>query len=175
MHAAEYPKPTNTARLIQAALPQTHIFLWQGSTPPPELATLLGDRRFTPYMVFPHGQSGLFERLRERPWRPETMPAFLILDGTWKQTRKMFLRSPYLRGLPWVTIIPEAPSAYALRQQRCATHLSTVEVAIALLQQVGDSPDSRRLAAYFQRFTAYSWAVRYGRPLPTLLPAAPFA
>jgi len=123
-----------------------------------------------PYLLFPHGDPTLFARLRERPWQPDRIPAFVLLDGTWTQARKMFSRSPYLHGLPRMAIAPHIPSAYLLRRQSCAAHLCTVEVAIALLEQIAEPTASSILQAYFRLFAESSMAARHGHPLHTPLP-----
>jgi DTW domain-containing protein YfiP len=170
MHPDEYRKPTNTARLIGASIPHTRFFPWYRTAPPSELITLLGERRFTPYLLVPHGDAMLFEGLREHSWPPESMPAFVLLDGTWSQARKMLHRSPYLQGIPRMAIQPKTPSTYRLRCQRCPQHLSTVEVAIALLEQLDEMTASRVLHAYFRVFAEACMAARHGHPLTKSLP-----
>ena len=151
MHPDECRKPTNTARLIGASIPHTRFFPWYRTAPPAELIALLTDRQFMPYLLVPQGDATLFERLRERAWLPDRVPAFVLLDGTWSQARKMLHRSPYLQGIPRMAIQPNAPSTYRLRCQRCAQHLSTVEVAIALLEQLGGGYCQQGPARLFSR------------------------
>jgi DTW domain-containing protein YfiP len=69
IHSDEYTKPTNTARLIGASIPYTRFFLWHRTTPPTELVALLTHCRFMPYLLVPHGDSTLFTRLPEHPYR----------------------------------------------------------------------------------------------------------
>ncbi len=170
IHPDEYRKPTNTARLIGASIQHTRFFPWYRTAPPAGLITLLRERRFMPYLLVPEGDATLFERLPERPWLPDAVPAFVLLDGTWSQARKMLHRSPYLQGIPRMAIQPRAPSTYRLRCQRCAQHLSTVEVAIALLEQLDEITASRVLHAYFRVFAEMGMAARHGHPLTKSLP-----
>jgi DTW domain-containing protein YfiP len=170
IHPEEYRKSTNTARLIGASIPHTRFFSWYRTTPPAGLITLLGDRQFMPYLLVPQGDAMLFERLRERPWLPDRVPAFVLLDGTWSQTTKMLHRSSYLQGLPRIAIQPRAPSTYRLRCQRCAQHLCTVEVAIALLEQLEEDTASSILQAYFRVFAERCMAARHGHLLKKSLP-----
>ena len=165
IHPDEYRKPTNTARLIGACMPHTRFFPWYRTAPPAEFIALLTDRRFMPYLLIPQGDVTLFERLRERPWLPARVPAFVLLDGTWSQATKMLHRSPYLQGIPRMAIQPRAPSTYRLRCQRYAQHLSTVEVAIALLEQLEEATASSILHAYFRVFAERCMAARHGHPL----------
>jgi len=173
IHPDECMKPTNTARLIGATIPHTCFFPWHRTAPPTALMALLKDQRFMPYVLSPYGDPTLFERLHERPWLPDRVPAFVLLDGTWSQASKIFSRSPYLQGIPRMAIQPQRPSAYTLRRQHCATHLSTVEVAMALLEQVEAPTASRTLGAYFHLFAASYLAARHGhrlkKPPPEML------
>ena len=169
IHPDELRKPTNTARLIGATIPHTRFFPWYRTAPPAALVTLLRDGRFLPYVLFPDGDPGHFERLRQRPWLPGRVPAFVLLDGTWSQARKIFRRSPYLQDLPTMSMHPQVPSAYRLRRQHCAAHLATVEVAMALLEQLEGPTASRILQAYFRVFTDRCMAARHGHaPTPHL-------
>lgn len=170
MHPDEGRKPTNTARLIAATMPHTRVFVWQRTAPPPGLLDLLSSPRFAPYVVFPQGDVEGFTHLAADGGHAGQVPAFVLLDGTWSQTRKMFVRSTYLRGVPCLTLQPKTPSTYALRQQVREDYLSTVEVAIALLAQLGDGEASHILHAYFRVFTASYLAVRQGHPLREALP-----
>src|SRR5690349_12822364 len=79
-------------------------------------------------------------------------------------------QSPYLHGLPRMAIQPQSPSSYGLRRQRCAEHLSTVEVAIALLEQVAEPTASSILRAYFRVFTESYMAARHGHSVRQYLP-----
>jgi DTW domain-containing protein len=170
MHPDECHKPTNTARLIGASMPHTRLFPWYRTVPPAGFIELLSDRRFLPYLLVPQGDATLFEGLRARPWLPDRVPAFVLLDGTWSQARKMLHRSPYLQGIPRMAIQPDAPSIYRLRCQCCAQHLSTVEVAIALLEQLGEVTASSILRAYFCVFAESCMAARHGHALRKPLP-----
>ncbi len=123
-----------------------------------------------PYLLVPQGDVTLFEHLHERPWLPDRVPAFVLLDGTWSQASKIFNKSPYLQSIPRMSIQPGAPSAYRLRRQRCVQHLSTVEVAIALLEQSEDPTASGALQAYFRVFVESYMATKYGHVLTKPLP-----
>lgn len=170
IHPDEHRKTTNTARLLRATLPSTRLFPWQRTEPPPALLPLLTTPLVQPYVLCPEGDVQLFEHLTARPWLPDRAPAFVLVDGTWSQARKMLHHSPYLQGVPRMALRPEVPSIYTLRRQADAQHLSTVEVAIALLAQCGEENASQLLHAYFRVFMAHTMAARHGHRLTTPLP-----
>lgn len=170
IHPDEARKTTNTARLLQATLPQTRLFPWRRTEAPAGLWPLVSSPLVQPYVLCPDGDVQLFEHLQARPWLPERAPAFILVDGTWSQARKMLYHSPYLQGIPRLAIQPEAPSIYTLRRQVGTQHLSTVEAAMALLAQCGEGLASEVLRAYFRLFLAHSMAARHGHRLTTPLP-----
>ena len=171
IHPDEYRKPTNTARLIGASIPQTRFFPWYRTAPPAGLITLLRDRRCMPYLLVPQGDATLFERLRERPWLPDRVPAFVLLDGTWSQASKMLHRSPYLRGHPqdghstWGSFYVSAalptlcPAPVHCGSGYCAPGTALEEVTASSV-----------LHAYFRVFAERCMAARYGHPLKKSLP-----
>lgn len=60
----------------------------------------------------------------------------LILDGTWKKTKKMLFLNPALAKLPRIVINPDLPSSYKIRKQKNAQSLSTLEATMLLLEQL---------------------------------------
>lgn len=60
----------------------------------------------------------------------------LVLDGTWRKTRKMLFLNPELAALPRVQIHPTAPSVYSIRKQKNATSFSTLEAVQQLLREL---------------------------------------
>ncbi|WP_084657332.1 tRNA-uridine aminocarboxypropyltransferase [Hydrogenovibrio kuenenii] len=60
----------------------------------------------------------------------------LILDGTWKKTKKMLFLNPALAKLPRIVINPDLPSNYKIRKQKNAQSLSTLEATMLLLEQL---------------------------------------
>lgn len=63
----------------------------------------------------------------------------LVLDGTWRKTRKMLFLNPELAALPRVQIHPKAPSVYSIRKQKNATSFSTLEAVKQLLIELDPS------------------------------------
>lgn len=63
----------------------------------------------------------------------------LVLDGTWRKTRKMLFLNPALATLPRVQIHPNAPSVYSIRKQKNAQSFSTLEAVKQLLIELDPS------------------------------------
>jgi hypothetical protein len=90
---------------------------------------LLADPQWQPYLVFP-GEFVAPERVVNSlmPQRAKR-PLFVLLDATWAEARKMFLKSPYLNHLPVLSLQPDQASNYQLRRSTRDDHLCTSEVA----------------------------------------------
>ena len=171
MHSMEPLKPTNTGRLIADCITDTYAFVWSRTSVAPELLELLADPQWQPYVVFPaeYAQNGQPVVSRIEP-QGGKRPLLIILDATWTQARKMFRKSPWLDGLPVLSLQTEQLSRYRLRRSTREEHLCTVEVATACLGLAGEDATANLLNDYFDVFTdAYlasrgNWGVTASLP-----------
>lgn len=79
------------------------------------------------------------ERLNNQTEKWERETRIIILDGTWKKTRKMLFLNPWLAELPRVELSPQTVSQYAqtgLRKVKNTQSLSTLEAVQLLLSQL---------------------------------------
>lgn len=156
-HSMEHFKPTNTGRLIRDVLPDTEVFTWYRTAPDKRLLALLEDPRFAPFVVFPDDQPDYAERVVGIDAVTDIraagrIPVYLLLDGTWRQARRIFRKSPYLDALPVLPLRTERLTRYRLRKPASASHLCTAEVAAELLRQGGDGDAALALDDYFDAF-----------------------
>ncbi|MBR9827470.1 MAG: DTW domain-containing protein [Oceanospirillales bacterium] len=158
-HRYEFYKPTNTGRLIVDSIADTRVFEWSRTEPSSELLTALADERYTPCLVFPAGED-YQHRMVDSLSGDSRIPVFIILDGTWRQARRMFRHSRYLQDIPVIEPKTDRLSRYQLRRSKIDHHLCTAEVAVALLEQVGDVAAATHLEEYFERFNSGYIATR---------------
>jgi DTW domain-containing protein YfiP len=151
-HSAELKKPTNTGQLIADCLPNASIFAWDRVTLPTGLISLLHDKKYDPYLIFPDDRPDCQVRVKEFTRDESRVPAFLILDGTWKQARKMLRKSEYLADLPVLPVKTKTKSEYILRRPADQGMLCTAEVAIELLKLNGEAEAAADLYSYFKTF-----------------------
>lgn len=155
MYKDEYYKPSNTGRVIADVIPDNHAFLWHRVTPDPDLITLINNPNYAPILVFPH------EYAQPSRWitSPQQLPSikqgktplFIMLDGTWREAKKMF-KSPSLASIPVLGIQPEEASNYRLREAAHEHQLCTAEVAIEILRLAEDNFAADTLNEYFNIF-----------------------
>jgi DTW domain-containing protein YfiP len=67
--------------------------------------------------------------------QPERM-RLVVLDGTWRKSRKMLFTNPLLQTLPRLPLQHLPPSAYRIRKAHLPDQLSTLEATCAALAQV---------------------------------------
>ncbi len=169
-HSIEHFKPTNTGRLIGDVLTNTRVFTWYRTAPDETLAALLQDPRYAPFVIFPDDQPDYAERVVgleavQAVKQQSRIPVFIILDGTWRQARRMFRKSPYLDTLPVLPLRTERETRYRLRKPASKAHLCTAEVAIELLRQSGDENAASVLDDYFDVFNDSYAESRYYRKI----------
>lgn len=168
MHPEEVNKPTNTARLIGDTLPATRVFAWDRMEPPAALLALLQDPQYQPFIIFPDDQPDYQHRVVEfesaRIGQEARRPVFILLDGTWRQARRMFRKSPWLDALPVLPLRTEQKTGYRLRKPASEQHLCTAEVGIELLKLAGDLQAAEVLQQYFTVFNEGYGAARHQRP-----------
>jgi DTW domain-containing protein YfiP len=147
-------KPSNTGWLIADVVKDTFAFGWARTEVDPALLVLLADSQWQPVVVFP-GDFVETERVVHEVTvtNGHKRPLFILLDATWPEARKMFRKSPYLNGLPVLSLNPEQVSNYKLRRSRRVDHFCTSEVASLCLELVGEAHAAQSLQAWLEVYT----------------------
>ncbi len=172
MHRIEVFKPTNTGRLIADVLPeQTHVFCWSRTEPAKDLLALLRDDNRRCFIVFPAssdsnanvaGKAGrkIYNKIPDN----EKIPTFILLDGTWKQSGRMFHLSRWLDDVGCISLsdvlLRDYVKSYAMRKSHQDNYLSTAEAAALCLQLIDEQKNSAVLLNYFQLFNEHYLATR---------------
>ncbi len=155
MYHAEYYKPSNTGQLICDVIKDNYAFRWQRTELEESLEQLLNDEKWYPIIVFPHDSVEPDRQINQVPDAPELngkRPLLIFLDGTWRQAKKMFIKSPYLASLPVLQVSHKGKGDYQLREAFHEHHLSTVEVAAEIFRQVGETQIAENLTHLFEVF-----------------------
>jgi hypothetical protein len=79
------------------------------------LLDLVKNPDYQPMVVFPSSYAGPEREVLNAPPSGKP-PLFIMLDGTWPEARKMFRKSPWLDGLPLISVDLARVSAYSLRE-----------------------------------------------------------
>lgn len=128
-HVREAAKSTGTARIASLAMPNLRILDYRDNAEPArtELAETTVEGTF---VLFPTEDAAA-------PWDGTAVKRLLVLDGTWRQTRRMYARLPALHGLPKLALPEKAARVLRLRETKFEAGRSTLEAiaeAIGLLE-----------------------------------------
>ena len=127
-HQREGWKSTGTARIAALALPGLSCLEYGEDAQPAQAA-------LTPELL--EGAGVLFPAEPPAAWAPGTLRRLVVLDGTWRQARRMFKRLPALHALPRLSLPPQAHPVLRLRTTTFEDGRSTLEAiadALALLE-----------------------------------------
>ncbi len=85
----------------------------------------------------------------------------VVLDGTWRKSRKMLHLNPLLQTLPRLALSDLSPSNYRIRKAHLPDQLSTLEATCAALAQLeGDARPFDPLLHAFDGFVEQQMAYR---------------
>lgn len=162
MYDTEVLKPSNTGKLIADLIPDSFAFLWSRTEVNPEIIALINDPIWQPMIVFPKDYAGENREIFDNKITLSSgkRPLFIMLDGSWREAKKMFRRSPYLQHLPVVSFTPktssdssELSSRYQIRLAANNTELATAEVAAQVLSLMGEQTNADLLDLWFDVFS----------------------
>jgi DTW domain-containing protein YfiP len=169
-HPTEVWRPSNTAFLITQLYPSTLLVIRGDPDGETAFNQLLDGGEFQPYIIFPDDAAPEVGAARAAGLFNEKPPLFVLLDGSWRQARRMRRRHPVLAEMPVLSLVPRARSVYRVRKQVRDTNLCTAEAAALLLGrcQGRESPDER-LQTLFENWIDAVLVFR-GLPLDYRLP-----
>ena len=125
MHPREAKRERlGTGRLTRACLPRTDVCVGVDFTEDERIECLIRDETYDPFLLYPGGDLLGKSPVQARGGRPIRL---FLLDGTWPQAKVMMKRSRNLAQLPRLSIEPNSPSRFSIKQQPGALCLSTIE------------------------------------------------
>jgi DTW domain-containing protein YfiP len=165
-HPLEVANAKNSARLLHLSLPGSALLAGE-TFEPDALADLLHGGGRTPLLLYPD-TPGDAVLATAAPPDPELLrsPARLrlvVLDGTWRKSRKMLYLNPVLQQLPRLALRAMPASAYRIRKAHAPDQLSTLEASTyALMQLEGDGRRYQPLLDAFDGFISQQAAYSLG-------------
>jgi len=127
-HDRESFKSTGTARIAALALPNLRILSF-GENSEPAKTDLPAEVGPGTHLLFPTDESA--------PWDGSVVKRLVVLDGTWRQTRRMYTKLPSLHSAPRLALPEKSTKVLRLRESKFEAGRSTLEAiaeALALLE-----------------------------------------
>lgn len=176
-HPMEVSNAKGSARLLHLSV--AHSKLIVGETfEPGMLAAVLGEGGRTPVLLYPPTPDDVSLGIPSPPplaggMAPSAL-RLVVLDGTWRKSRKMLYLNPLLQALPRLALSGMGASNYRIRKAHAPDQLSTLEAAChALAQMEGERGKFDKLSASFADFVD-AFARNQGKLQPPLEnPVAP--
>ena len=150
----EFYRPSNTARLLKLINPHsTEIFLWERTKKPKQLIENIKNEKYETYLLFPVDEDEEEEQCRKIEYtNTGKVPAFILIDGTWKEARKILKKSEYLDKLPRISLEPNFKSQYDLRRGAAEGNLCTIEAAAEVLKINHEIENSEAIDGFYKLF-----------------------
>ncbi len=136
-HHSEARKSTGTARVAALALPSLRLVDFTDD-PEASNAALPALDAAQDWVLYPDDTAS------EPASPPRTL---VVVDGTWRQTRKMLKKLPKLDGLPRLRLTAAPPKALRLRGTSLEEGRSTLEALADALALLGDVDAAQGLHA----------------------------
>jgi DTW domain-containing protein YfiP len=153
MHPLEVNNAKGSARLLHLSV--ANAVLVEGEAFDPDaLARLLHAGGRTPVLLYPATPGVSAPPLDARALAQPSTVRLVVLDGTWRKSRKMLHQNPQLQALPRLGLSDMAPSQYLIRKAHAPDQLSTLEASCHAIAQLEPNLDVRPLLAAFDDFVA---------------------
>ena len=157
-HPLEVNNPKGSARLLHLSLQRSLMLTGEIFDQPETLAG--ADARRQDVLLYPDtpGQQTtahvLASSLRAPPCAASSV-RLVVIDGTWRKSRKMLHLNPWLQALPRLSLDNLPASRYLIRRAHQPHQLSTLEATCAALAQLeGDAQRFDPLLKAFDGFVA---------------------
>ncbi|WP_185235166.1 tRNA-uridine aminocarboxypropyltransferase [Teredinibacter franksiae] len=140
-HPSEQRRAKGTAKLLHLCLPNSRLVCAQQQLP----ADLKLDVTRCA-LLYPAAQGE--ETTASEGCRVDQL---LVLDGTWRKSRKLLYLNPWLAALPRLSL-SDVHGQYRIRKAEKGSQLSTFEAAVAALAGLEGGNKLRALDVVFERF-----------------------
>ncbi|MYM82914.1 DTW domain-containing protein [Duganella sp. FT50W] len=136
-HPMEVSNAKGSARLLHLSLTNSRLLVGESFDPVRLQAMLTPERRSV--LLYPDTEDASLGLARPQPfdaaWLGEPL-RLVVLDGTWRKSRKMLYLNPLLQTLPRLPLRDTPPSHYLIRKAHLPDQLSTLEATVYALAQL---------------------------------------
>jgi DTW domain-containing protein YfiP len=156
-HPHEVDHAKNSARLLHMSLPRSRMLAGEAFDET-DLGDALKGLRYT-VLLYPQTPEDEAPALDIAQLKDASRVQLVVLDGTWRKSRKMLHLSPLLRQLPRLSLDDVPASNYLIRKAHKPGQLSTLEATCAALAQLeGSAEKYQPLLKAFEGFVAQQLA-----------------
>jgi DTW domain-containing protein YfiP len=129
-HRQEQDHALNTARIAVLGLGQCQLHTVTDAPVEDTLPAALRAELDNALLIYPGPQS---RDIAELEPHEVGMRPLLLLDASWRKSRRLLLTSPWLQALSRISVDLQAPSRYRLRREPAKNYCSSLEALCAVL------------------------------------------
>ena len=154
-HPMEAGHAKNTGRLLHLSLPRSRVLAGEIFDESSLHAAMVEAPAYTVLLYPPTPQDDETPALDLEQLKDPSRVRLVVLDATWRKSRKMLHLNPLLRRLPRLSLEDVPASNYLIRKAHKPGQLSTLEAACAALAQLeGNAGRYQPLLQAFDGFVA---------------------
>ena len=146
-HPLEQQHAKGTARLLHLSLARSRLLVGEVFDPalvaPPDRRTLL---------LYPGADAEAPDLLLDPAINCAAL-RLVVLDATWRKSRKMIYLNPWLQDLPRYSLPAPPPSRYLIRRAQQTHQLSTLEASLLAIGRI--EGDAERYQPLLQAFDGF--------------------
>ncbi len=134
-HSNEQKQALATVPLLQACLSPLTVLVGEDFSSCEEVARLLKNKN-TCRVVYPSPGAQEWNVTTgqiKKPQTKESIDTLIILDGTWRKAKKIWLTNHWLHDLPCISLVGAGQSQYKIRSSNIEGGVSTIEAVVLAL------------------------------------------
>lgn len=147
-HPSEVNHALNTVALMNKSFQNITVITGEDFSKNETLNYLIAEKK--PALLFPTAQSSVLKSSAEIK-----IDSLILIDGTWKKARKIFLLSKNLHSLPALRLETEQKSQYLIRSSKKENSLSTLEASLCALVILEQELNTTSLQESFQKMIQF--------------------
>lgn len=145
-HPSESKHPLNTVRIMKKSFKEMTVLVGEDFSNDLKLNTLLCDPNNECALLYPGEKADVLNS----DSKDKALTHLLMIDGTWRKAKKIYLLSKNLQTLPALKLTPEDKSDYRIRKSPAENALSTLEASVEALKYLEPTLDTSSAITSFK-------------------------
>lgn len=146
-HPTETKHPLNTVRIMKKSFNEMTVIVGEDFTSDIRLNTLLCDPENNVVLLYPGENAEVLNPSSQN----KKITHMIMIDGTWRKAKKIFLLSKNLQSLPMIKLTPVETSDYRIRKAPSENALSTLEATVEALKILEPKLDTESVLKSFKK------------------------
>jgi DTW domain-containing protein YfiP len=147
-HPTESKHPLNTVRIMKKSFKDISVLVGEDFTQDLKLNTILSHPDNVVGLLYPGEHAGI---LSSDLQSSQAITHLILIDGTWRKAKKIFMLSKNLHNTLMLKLSPEEKSDYRIRKAPTPDSLSTLEASVEALKILEPNLDTSAAKLSFEK------------------------